>query len=302
MTRTLFGVGCRGEIVRTIQTGLVAHSLLPGGVDGIYGSKTASAISAFQQAGGLPDSGGVDADTWSALVGSPPPDVHERALGVTAAFEGHGYELAQGNFDGAGITWGIIGFTLKGGEIPKLVSQIQGSHPELVAQAFGDETPDLLNLIGEPWPEQLAWAKSLSHGPANATLAEPWKTHFWAFGSMPEVQAAQRALVTNDYVLPAQATADSYGLTSELGVALAFDIHVQNGGIKPEAAQQIQDAGPQPDETALRVLIANSVADAARAGYRNDVRARKLTIATGTGTVHGARWVLSNWGLIDETA
>lgn len=299
MTRTLFGVGCRGEIVRTIQSGLVTRNLLSGGVDGIYGSKTARAISAFQQVNGLSESGNVDEETWTSLLGCPAPDVHERALGVTAAFEGHGYELAQGNFDGAGITWGIIGFTLKSGNIPKLIGGVQASHPELVEQAFGDETAMLLAVMSQPWNDQLAWANALTYGPGNATLVDPWRSHFWTFGSMPEVQASQRALVTSGYVLPAQATAQQYSLTSELGIALAFDIQVQNGGIKADAATLIQNAGPQADEGSLRVLIANCVADAANAAYREDVRSRKLTLATGAGTAHGTSWVLANWGLID---
>jgi hypothetical protein len=50
------------------------------------------------------------------------------------------------------------------------------------------------------------------------------------------------------------------------------------------------------------VLIANAVADAASATYRDDVRARKLTLAKGTGVVHGATFALQSWGLDDVPA
>jgi hypothetical protein len=61
-------------------------------------------------------------------------------------------------------------------------------------------------------------------------------------------------------------------------------------------------ATPPADERALRVIIANAVADNAKSDFREDVRKRKLAIATGQGMVHGANYVLENWGLIDLQA
>ena len=37
--------------------------------------------------------------------------------------EGHGFTMVAGDFDGAGLTWGIIGFTLKHGEIQRIVQE-----------------------------------------------------------------------------------------------------------------------------------------------------------------------------------
>jgi hypothetical protein len=89
-----------------------------------------------------------------------------------------------------------------------------------------------------------------------------------------------------------------------LGRALAFDIHVQNGSIKPSAeveiAKTVQDT-PINTEQELRVIIANAVADASTS-HKEDVRARKLTMATGAGKVHGEAFVLSNWGLDESPA
>lgn len=77
---------------------------------------------------------------------------------------------------------------------------------------------------------------------------------------------------------------------------------MQNGGIKASAQKEIASAleqTPTATEQHLRVIIANAVADASKS-YNEDVRARKLTIATGAGKVHGETFVLGNWGL-DET-
>jgi hypothetical protein len=135
------------------------------------------------------------------------PALDERALALTATFEGHGFELAQGNFDGAGITWGIIGFTLKHGEVGKIVREMQAARPDLVKLAFGDLTPELIRLIDLPLKQQVAFADSVSIPPSKARLAEPWRSCFRVFGLMPEVQEAQLRHAHEHYFQPAQATA-----------------------------------------------------------------------------------------------
>ena len=60
--------------------------------------------------------------------------------------------------------------------------------------------------------------------------------------------------------------------------------------------------GGAPDESALRLVIADAVADSASPQFRDDVRARKRAIASGAGTVHGLQLVLANWGLSEAPA
>ena len=43
--------------------------------------------------------------------------------------------------------------------------------------------------------------------------------------------------------------------------------------------------------------MATAIADHARPEFRFDVLARKMTMARGVGTVHGAEVVLANWGI-----
>jgi hypothetical protein len=108
----------------------------PGGtraqIDGQYGKLTAEAVTSFQASNGLAAVGEVDEDTWTKLMQGPIPELKERALQLTTAFEGHGFTLAQGNFDGAGVTWGIIGFTLISGELGRIIKQVAADHPGLV--------------------------------------------------------------------------------------------------------------------------------------------------------------------------
>jgi hypothetical protein len=291
--RLLFAKGARGAPVKKIQKGI---GFVGDAIDGDFGPETTTAVGDFQKTHAMPQTGEVDTDSWRAITKLPVPTLEERALALTATFEGHGFELAQGNFDGAGITWGIIGFTLKHGEVGKIVREMQVARPDLVKLAFGDLTPELLRLIDLPLQEQLAFADSVSIPPSKARLAEPWRSCFRVFGSLPEVQEAQLRRALEHYFQPAQTTANKLHLKTELGVALAFDIHVQNGGVKEDILRSLLGR-TFTSELARREALANAVADSSKPEFKEDVRSRKLTIAQGKGMVHGGSFVLKNWGL-----
>ncbi len=300
MSRVIFSTGAKGEIIRGMQSRL---SLPPSQIDGQYGKITAQAVNAFQAANSLPATSEVDEDTWAKLMQAPIPEVKERALQLTAAFEGHGFSLAQGNFDGAGITWGIIGFTLAGGELGRILKQVAADHPGMLQDAFGGSAAQLLAVLDATPAQQIAFADSVSLGASKTALAEPWLSGFRQLGEQSAVQQLQLSAVDRNYFQPALLTAGRFNLNAELGIALAFDIHVQNGGISAAAEQQIRQTmadHPSDREQDLRVAIANAVADnATNVRFREDVRQRKLTVATGSGQVNGGMFVLRNWGLSD---
>ena len=300
-TRVYLAAGARGELVRRVQARLAERGCDPRGIDGDYGPDTATAVTAFQEDVGLPVTGEVDGATWRALFEIDPPDVLERALQVTASFEGHGYTHAAGNWDDAGITWGVIGFTLRHGSLGEVIRRVHEAHPEIVAEDFGPTRSEtLLEALELPAAERVAWADSISLTDDKTTLHKPWREAFEAFGARPEVQAAQRAVAEERYAAPARRTAEELGLASELGYALAFDVHVQNGGVKSAAREAIAAARGESepeDEHALRRLVAHAVAEQARDRYRSDVLARKLTLADGQGRVHGRSYDLRAWGL-----
>jgi hypothetical protein len=297
--RILFGPGAVGETIQDIQRTLAAGGFDPHGCDGIYGAATAACVRAYQQFNAIPPTGTLDERTWQSLMKAPAPSVSERCLQLTAAFEGHGFGHAVGNFDGALLTWGIVGFTLVSGGIQSIVSAVNNSKPELVQSVFGDNCCELLDMMRAPRDAQTRWANQHTQG--NGALAEPWHSLFATFGSLPEVRCEQLKLVDCKYMQPAIRTAKNLGLSSELGLALCFDIHVQNGGVKRTHLDEIGETSPTTEEE-VRVKLANLVAETAIQRWREDVRVRKLTIATGKGTVHGRHYVLTNWGLSADYA
>lgn len=97
--------------------------------------------------------------------------------------------------------------------------------------------------------------------------------------------------------MPSLDTAKGLGLKAELGLALCFDIQVQDGGIKKSARAVIERALAKRRPSAeqdLGRIIANAVAEVASKAYKEDVSQRKLTIASGEGIAHGHNFVLDN--------
>lgn len=301
MARVLFGRGARGALIADLQSALAAKGFDPKGIDGLYFGDTESAVRAFQQAHGSPVTAVVSDEDWTMVTGRPVPDLFSRCLQLTAAFEGHHYTRAAGNFDGALITWGIVGFTLKHGNLQHVIKGVRERAPHRIVEAFGPDASILLEMMSASPHRQEVWANSISDDEGLA-LVEPWQTNFARFGDFPEVRDEQRACAKTKYFDPALASANDIGLTTELGIALAFDVHVQNGGFKPAVRARLPPRSVGTPERLLREAIAHAVADHSKPKWRENVRRRKLAIALGTGTANGITVVLPNWGLDEVDA
>jgi hypothetical protein len=294
----------RGEVIRRAQVSLKAAGSDPRDLDGIYGKDTESALKDFQVKKGIQPTGKITDETWSKLMVEQTPTIMDRCLQLTADFEGHGFLKIAGNFDGAGLTWGIIGFTLKHGEIQKILKEVEQNHPALLDQAFGNLKGQLISILNKSQSEQLDWADDISIGSDRYRVEPSWERAFAALGAFPEVQAVQldRAKKYWDVGLR---DADRFSLEAELGIALCFDIAVQNGGIDFDSEERrikrwIED-NPGAGERDLRMWIADVVAESSRLKYVEDVRQRKRTVATGEGQVHGARYAMRDWGITEDT-
>ena len=301
MSRTLFSRGLRGATATRIQRDLLRQGFSSGPVDqfvdGSFGGFTEAALKTLQAARSLSVTGAVDTDTWSELTPDPVPGMFQRCLDLSADFEGHGFELLQGNFDGAGLTWGVIGFTLVSREIQPLLAEAEQKSPGILDRNLGPRASEWRAIVQQPLTKQLAFADKLSEGTSKASVKREWKEAFAALGREPLIQRLQMERAHEAFFVPAQRSAQRLNLVTELGVALAFDVHVQNGSFKPAAFALALSLGDSVSEFELRMRLADVVADAAGPKFREDVRARKQTVAAGQGLVHGGRYKLSSWGL-----
>lgn len=304
--------GAKGDEVSRIQTRLREIGLYRGPIDGDFGGGTESAVRAFQQAQGLERDGIVGPTTWQALFGAGVPiaapaisakPLVYRNLALTGAFETEApvpecFAGLAGDFDGQGISFGALQWNLGQGTLQPLLSAIDRAHPDVVDNIFGPHAGELRAMLSSSREDQLTWARSIQDG-RRFVVVEPWRGLFKSLGRREEFQAIEVDAAGRIYQ-DAVTWCRTYGVKSERAVALMFDIRVQNGSIANTTRAQIErdfatlDTGVDADalEVARLRVIANRRAEAANPRWVEDVRARKLTIANGVGSIHGAYYDL----------
>jgi hypothetical protein len=219
------------------------------------------------------------------------------SLETTAGFPDC-FAHVEGDFDGQGISFGALQWNLGQGTLQPLLLQMEQTHGEALQSCFDGHYPALKDGLQLPRAGQLAWARSIQDG--RYRLAAPWGELFQSLGRRPEFQEIQR-IAADGIFKAAQSLCAAYGLKSERGMALMFDIRVQNGGIGEAVKASIHSDFGQLDaslnplelEAARLRIVANRRAEAGNPRWIEDIRARKLTIADGEGTVHGRHYDLA---------
>lgn len=301
---SVYKLGSSGPEVAGIQRALYGLGMYRGAIDGDYGGATIAAVRAFQHRQGLAIDGVVGPRTWAALMHSDiaapaiaSDSLARRCLALTGAFEtGHAaprcFSAIAGDFDGQLLSFGALQWNLGQGTLQELLGTLWASHPALMWSVFGPHADELVAAL-RGQPEDIEeFARSIQD--ARHRVQEPWKGYAVALGQTAECQALQVSMAANLFE-QAQRMAAQYGLTTERGVALMFDIRVQNGSISAVVRARIDaasralpvDLEPIERERRLLEIIARLRAQAARPQWVADVLARKLCIARGRGTVHG---------------
>lgn len=311
--------GAKGNEVKQIQARLRELGFYAGPVDGDFGGGTESAVKSFQKRQRLTIDGTVGPKTWPRLFPKqeiPAPGIHAKpvafkCLALTGSFETNApvpecFAGLSGDFDGQGISMGVCQWNIGQGSLQPLLKKMDAQHREVVKDILHEQYPIFAAWLKEEREAQLDWIRGLQD--PHHHLAEPWRGYFKALGRTEAFQhiqtdAADR-LFKKGLTLGKQ-----YALTSDRAAALMFDILVQNGSIGSIVEAQIRAdfAGLDPAlsedrlEVARMTIIADRRAEAANAEWIEDVRRRKLTIATGEGTVHGRYYNLAEQYGLDLT-
>jgi hypothetical protein len=299
----VYRVGSLGDAVRRIQTTLQQLGRYLGPIDGVYGGGTEAAVRAYQAGANLPVDGVVGDQTWQALFGAaamppvPAGTIDERCLALTGAFETSlpppdCFAGISGDFDGMGLSFGALQWNLGQHSLQPILENFDAANAAVIDAIFGANAGEFRAVLSAPLQDQLEWARSIQA--SRFRIVEPWLGYFKTLGRTPAFIDAQRAAVAGVMQQAALLCAE-FGLASQRARALMFDIMTQNGGIGDPVRQRIRQqfqsipAGLAADdaEVARLRIVANCRADAANAQWREDVRRRKLTIAEGSGTVHG---------------
>lgn len=309
--RVLFARAPRGYRATTgahiiaLQRGLVEAGPVRPAIDGEFGPQTEAAVRAWQKAQALNETGAVSFGDWTGITNTPPPSLFLRCLSLTARFEGHGYTHCAGNFDDAYITWGIIGFTLKHGNLSRVLKLID---PLVMQEAMGPaKTAELMSILDQPKNAQRTWADSISAGVRKARVRPDWDEAFTALGKTDSARNAQHAIAQEVYWTRALTDMRTYGQMTERDAMMFFDTSVQNGGVNREKGDAILKAlrrreAAGADEPTRLGFIADAIANKSDSKWREDVRSRRQTIAKGQGKVHYGDYLLETWGLAANAA
>jgi hypothetical protein len=222
-----------------------------------------------------------------------------RCLALTSSFETGDMPPEcfcgiTGDFDGQGLSFGALQWNLGQGTLQPLLVEMFSDHSEICRDIFHDNFGVVTALAESTKEEQVAFARSIQNT-ERFRVNEPWRGMLKQLGRTSEFQDIQAKHATKIHDR-AVAMCNDYALTTERGVALMFDICVQNGSISPVVKAQIladfMELPDAKDQVARMRVIANRRSSAVKAQFINDVRLRKLTIAEGQGTVHGIQYNL----------
>ncbi len=307
----IYKVGSAGENVRKIQQALINAGLYQGAADGVFGKQTEIAVGNFQSKSGLPADGIVGKMTWEKLfpsdtssISAPSGDLPSRCLALTGSFETGQlapgcFAAIAGNFDGQGISFGALQWNLGQGTLQPLLMEMYNNHHDIISKIFGDDLQVMKNAISGGKQSSLSFANSIQDA-SKKSVNSVWKSKFNSLGLTKEFQTIEVKGASAYYERAVKLCSD-YGLRTNRGRALMFDICVQNGSISDNIKSLIlsdfkmfqKDLSPEELEVSKMRSIANRRAEAANPKFVEDVRKRKLCIAEGKGVVHGISYDLA---------
>jgi putative cell wall-binding protein len=232
---------------------------------------------------------------------SPSDDVVNIAKNISEQFEVGNSSQVAGNFDNQGLSLGYLQWNIAQGTLQPLLNRMDRQYQEEMKTIFGAKYDVIHEVITDyTSDEQLKWAISIND--SNNQIMEPLKSQFEILTNSKNFKSIE-ADAEVYMVKQAMFICNDYDLKSVRGFALAFDIVLQNGSISSDATKAIdavRSKTPNMTEKALLKVIANAVADSS--SDSDDVRSRKMAIATGTGTVHEIMHDLdAKYGLSDKS-
>lgn len=243
----------------------------------------------------------------------------EIALNITGTFEGpHGWRNLTNDFDGQGLSMGLMNQTLGTGSLQPLLLKMRNQHRTKLEQLFQpDHFQSLLKMLSE-W-ENSNGAQSFSEsvspldigsdvsaaGDVPALNSVDWarKTIYDSPGQFNPIwkQELVNLAGSSEYVsLQIDAAWDLHVRALRLHRMMAvyelrtyllmFDIVVQNGNLKPEDEADYRTfVLHNPHASAEKRLqkIVDLRLRWVKPKYQNDVRLRKMSLINGVGVVHG---------------
>ena len=229
-----------------------------------------------------------------------PEDYLKEAMRITGAFEGSGYGNVAGNFDGQGISAGMLQWNYGQGTLQnKILHPFIKRHGEL---ELDNHFPGMVSHTAYMPPKQAvryASVKMLD----DKKLKRQWDAAWREFMFSSRVQELQLE-AAEELANKAWAYCEQHDMKSIKAFCWFFDIVVQNGSLKGAEKPLFLESYPEEiladakgfnlevwrkieTDKETKTLFIWTCDRVTRNKWASDVIARKGTIAHGTGYVHG---------------
>jgi GH25 family lysozyme M1 (1,4-beta-N-acetylmuramidase) len=252
-----------------------------------------------------------------------------KAVRITSTFEtgrAGGFGGLSGNFDGQGLSFGLMNWTISAGSLVPLLQKFLRTEPERFQRIFGADAPRFRDMVFATRKDpqsgrsvrdveaQMAFVRGQMNDAAQRNIVEPWRTYFQGLEHDPafrriEVEAARKGLAH------ARRWFERFGWKTERGFAFLFDLVSSHGPwwldapafkgarerlLAERLAARKAALGRAPGERETMEVIANFIADISNPRWREQVRVRKLWFVRGVGKVHGSAFDLAkDFGVTD---
>jgi hypothetical protein len=256
---------------------------------GTYGLSTSHAVVDYRRKNGLPAADCADSALLRDLVQRPAPKAVvsipfvtlvmnglftslTRFVWLTSLFEtGGAFGALNLNTDQCGVSFGILQWSQKPGQLHKLLLACRTEEPAEWVRIFGGTS--ILNHTARPNGGVDARGNSID--PDFELTKDPWKSRLLALGASPAMQTVQLDLASIAYGRQLPAIAASAPLIcSERGYAFLLDLANQFG---PGRIAQYYETAAQTETTEAGILKQLEVAftNLARPQFQSQVRARR---------------------------
>lgn len=243
----------------------------------------------------------------------------DTCLAITGSFEGRGFGQVTGDFDGQGLSLGILQQCLGQGSLQSMLRAfVAKAGKTRVAEILGPLAPEFLDMLTWKTSQQVSWGNKISGG-RKSLVRKPWGPALKALITTPEYIELQKASAQGIFGR-AITLCVNWDLWSKRAVAYAFDTVVQQGGIGEKHKKAIRDLISSETKrlgalTEVQKMTCMALARCAFSvpQWQVDALSRKLAIIRGQskafmwkgkkhdGAVHGAmRKIDKEFGLNDS--
>jgi hypothetical protein len=226
-------------------------------------------------------------------------EAQEISLKISEDFEGGSYSAIVGNFDGQGISWGIMQWNFGQGTLPDIMNKMIDKDNDQFKNCFPnqDDYNKMVDVVENyDNKNQMAWASSIQNKVgAHYVIESKWKNIFNSIANVLDFQQIQNdeAISSNHKKTERKIEwlrkqlPKLYKKITLRTYACLFDLSNQQGSISSAVLSDLENAWAQTPPTkqyeSIKLLAYNTGLSSSGKGgiYRSDCISRRLGILDG---------------------